>query len=570
MLKQTKWMAWLGAALLVLVVVSGCAQQEKPKPLGSKGDGVTPGAAVPLTKDRVRQLLMTEAQALAENGSQAQALSLYNTLLADGEVDPGPVLKALEKVLIQSPSAVLMPLLEDGENQIPKPLLTYWLGVNLSREKAYGEAGKVLSSFVDNYPAHRYASEATELLSIIRQTFVKKETIGCILPLTGKYGVYGQRALKGVQLALQDLSIKYNRSFRVLIKDTGSDPQRAVASVDELDQENVMAILGPLLAVEEAGKRSQELGIPMIALTQKSEFCQMGDFLFSNFITPEMQVQTLAAYAFLELGVKKVAIFYPDERYGERYKELFWDAVDLFDGQVVGVESYDGKKTDFTKAIRKLTGEAYPVPDYLKQREESLELQRELLGNSVLLSHNEWAVQNDVAGPEADKSEAEEDEKIEIQFDAVFIPDDVSRVNLILPQLAFNDATGMYLLGTNLWNKDKLLKETRGYNKKTIIIDGYFSQSKRPATARFDKAFKTLFGAGPAFLEAVSYDTAAILFESAISDTVGSRQDLRDLLAGHRIFEGVTGNTIFDASGQARKQMFLLTIKRNRFVEIYP
>ncbi|MCG8566801.1 MAG: penicillin-binding protein activator [Desulfobacterales bacterium] len=531
---------------------------------------MTPGAAVPLTKDRVRQLLMTEAQALAENGSQAQALSLYNTLLADGEVDPGPVLKALEKVLIQSPSAVLMPLLEDGENQIPKPLLTYWLGVNLSREKAYGEAGKVLSSFVDNYPAHRYASEATELLSIIRQTFVKKETIGCILPLTGKYGVYGQRALKGVQLALQDLSIKYNRSFRVLIKDTGSDPQRAVASVDELDQENVMAILGPLLAVEEAGKRSQELGIPMIALTQKSEFCQMGDFLFSNFITPEMQVQTLAAYAFLELGVKKVAIFYPDERYGERYKELFWDAVDLFDGQVVGVESYDGKKTDFTKAIRKLTGEAYPVPDYLKQREESLELQRELLGNSVLLSHNEWAVQNDVAGPEADKSEAEEDEKIEIQFDAVFIPDDVSRVNLILPQLAFNDATGMYLLGTNLWNKDKLLKETRGYNKKTIIIDGYFSQSKRPATARFDKAFKTLFGAGPAFLEAVSYDTAAILFESAISDTVGSRQDLRDLLAGHRIFEGVTGNTIFDASGQARKQMFLLTIKRNRFVEIYP
>ena len=97
----------------------------------------------------------------------------------------------------------------------------------------------------------------------------------------------------------------------------------------------------------------------MIALTQKSEFPLGGDYLFSNFITPQMQVRTLGRYLFGNLGVKKIAFLYPDEKYGRTYMNLFWDMADEYGVQVVGVEAYDGNKTDFREPIQKLTGEYY-------------------------------------------------------------------------------------------------------------------------------------------------------------------------------------------------------------------
>jgi len=72
----------------------------------------------------------------------------------------------------------------------------------------------------------------------------------------------------------------------------------------------------------------------------------------------------------------------------------------------------------------------------------------------------------------------------------------------------------------------------------------------------------------PQFLEAISYDTASMLFLTAMDETIDSRQTLKDALQGKRIFEGVTGNTIFDKDGIAHRKLFLMTIKKGEFVEI--
>jgi hypothetical protein len=49
---------------------------------------------------------------------------------------------------------------------------------------------------------------------------------------------------------------------------------------------------------------------------------------------------------------------------------------------------------------------------------------------------------------------------------------------------------------------------------------------------------------------------------------VNSRQDLKDALLEERIFEGATGRTLFNSNGTARKELFLITIKNDRFVEL--
>ena len=548
-------------ALAIIAGLWGCAKKPVKHPTDKP---VVIEEKKPEKETALLRVLMAEAEKFSAEGNNQDALFVYNQALSLAEPqDREKILSGIEKVLAKTDPPDIEAFLQIKNLSIPHDLLLYWLGLNHAALNNYSEAGKVLDLFINTYPDHAYTEDARDLLAAMKSATFKRDTIGCLLPLSGKYQVFGQRALQGIQLAVQDLSNAHDREFHVIIKDTQSNPEKAAQCVDELNQEKVMGILGPMLTPRTAGARAETLGIPLIALTQKSEFPLQGDFLFLNFITPEMQVQALASYIFKVLGLKKVAILYPNERYGKRYMELFWDVVEEFNGEVVGVESYDGKKTDFTTPIQKLTGEFYPLPDFLiPEILPGDEFEIPGVPEPGVLEENK-IVQNSRGGATTPIEAA-----IEIDFQALFIPDSVSRVNLILPQLAFNDATGMVLLGTNLWHQESLLTGAKGYNKNAVITDGYFGNSKNSIAAGFEKRFTDLYETLPGFFEAIAYDTASILFTAALDEAVDSRESLKNVLQGGMMFEGVTGNTWFDKTGSAHKELFLITVKRGRFMEI--
>ncbi len=545
---------------IVMICLTACTQLPLKPPI-EEGVGfeVPPGPSIiedDPSKMSMIEILSAEAQKFFLQEDYQDALFLYNQAFSQANEDEKKqLIPGIESVLTKTPTKIIEEFIDIKNIQIPRALLLYWLGLNYALETDIEnntvKSKEVLETFLFEYPDHPYYSDAADLVDVIKKSLFNRDTIGCLLPLTGKYAIFGQRALSGIQLAIQELSKKYSRQFNLIIHDTQANPDIAIEGVRLFHQKNVAGIIGPLLTVVQAGMEAQKLGIPMIALTQKNDFPLQGDYLFANFITPQMQVQTLGAYLFLELGIKKVAILYPNEKYGKKYMELFWDIVDEYDGEVVGVESYDGKKTDFAEPIQRLTGQFFPVPDFLKP--ESIELE-----NTNLL-------QTDI---EKENFKEEEEEKIEIDFEALFIPDSPSIVDLILPQLAYNDARGIYLVGTNLWHHKSLLKDAKRYNKQAIITDGFFSGSKNFVTAQFAKKFEALFNTKSKFLEAISYDTASILFLTAMDETIDSRQALKDALQGKRVYEGVTGNTIFDKDGIAHRELFLMTIKKGRFVEI--
>jgi branched-chain amino acid transport system substrate-binding protein len=539
--------AWI-MAVFFLAAVWGCA----PK---TARDIPAPEAKKPTLADKKKEItamveiLGAEAQKFMDQGDLKRAFFTYNKALSQEPYDPwkDKIISGIEQVLAKADPSLIQSFLQTGNLAVPESLLLYWLGVNHAHKEAYPEALDILTQFVDTWPDHPHASDAKQLIDLIKQTTFKKDTIGCLLPLSGRYAIYGQKALKGIEIALHDLSRTHGRRFNIMVKDTQGDPQKAAALVDELAQAHVMGIVGPLVAVETAGARAQELQIPLIAMTQKADFPLSGDFLFSNFITPQMQVQTLAAYVFKKLGLRKVAILFPDEPYGKLHMQLFVDAVDEYNGQVTGVEAYDGTGTDFAIPIRKLTETVSPVS-------ESLKIEQLLNPDS----------HTDVTDP----GDPDPADQIIIDFEALFIPDSASRINMILPQLAFNDARGMVLLGTNLWHQQSLLDETKGYNRNAVITDGYFGKSRKPATARFEEEFTALYSESPGFIEAIAYDTVQMIFVTAMDPSVDSRQRLKEALLEGRLFEGVTGNTILDSTGAARKELFLFTVKNNRFVEI--
>ena len=550
---------------LLILAVSSCTQLPGKKPIGTD-PSAKPGTIF-YTRERIsphvsiHDILSVEAQKFISQGNFKSALFIYNQAFSQGNAtQKKQLIPLIEALLTQTPSQDIEQFSQIPNIAISKTLLHYWLGWSLALEDNNRRAKLVLESFISQYPSHHYFVEASNLLEIVNNSMFKKDTIGCLLPLSGKYAIFGQQALAGIQLAVQELSKKYDQEFKIIIEDTSADPIKAVEGVNRLYQRNVSAIIGPLLPVTEAGSKAQELGIPMIALTQKEDFSKQGDFLFSNFINPQMQVQTLGSYLFGELGVKKIAILYPEEKYGCKYMELFWDIVDEYDGEVVGIESYDGNGTDFTKALQKLTGEFYPLPDFLKPDEDVLETENRLNEDGVINREEERINA---------RNNNKEEQIYKIDFEALFIPDSPSKIKLILPQLAFNDIRKIYLVGTNLWHDETLLKkDISRYTNNSIITDGFFDESENPKTIDFTQKFKSLFDRKPKFLEAIAYDTASILFLTSMDEDINSPIALKTALQGGQIYEGATGITVFDSEGNAHRRLFLVTIKKNKFVEI--
>ncbi len=535
---------------------------EKEKSIIKPSESVEKNKEDEFSKPFVIQVLSAEAEKFYLQGKYKDALSIYDQLLLNVKEDKKlEITSKIESVLAKTPTKILEEWGEIKDTHIPKALILYFLGLNYALESNPGKSRETLETFISRYPDHYHYYEALDLLDVVKKSLFSRDSIGCLLPLTGKYSVFGQRALTGIQLAVQELSKKYSREFKVIVIDTQADLEMTIEGVRTLHQKNVAGIIGPLLMEGDAGKEAERLKIPMIALTQKADFPLQGDYLFANFVNPEMQVQALGNFIFSKLGIKKVAILYPDEKYGIKYMELFLDIVEEYGGELVGIESYDGKKTDFSMPIQKITGGFFPIPDSIKStRFESETLSDQDVDQNIHVVENE----DETEMPKRKKTGG----KSKIDFQALFIPDSPSRVNLILPQLAFNDAKGIYLIGTNLWHDESLLKGTKGYNKKVIIPDGFLDSSKNPVSEEFTKKFESLFHQKPQFLEAISYDTASIFFITAMDKSVDSRESLKNALKGKRIYEGVTGQTLFDQQGIAHRPLFLMTIENGEFVEI--
>ena len=446
------------------------------------------------------------------------------------------------------------------EEESPRGYLMFQLGVKYAQDGKYDQAHKALSGFIAAFPKHELSEEAKVLRDeISEKTFYYQTTVGCLLPLSGRYQAYGIRALKGIELALSRFNNQADlQPIHLIVKDTGSEPDRVVSAMEELVNEKVAAIIGPLVGAEYAASLAQENGIPIITITQKEKITEIGDNVFRNFLTPQMQVKRLVTFAAEYLEVQNFAILYPEEKYGATFMNLFWDEVVQSGGRIVGVESYDPAHTDFAASIKKLVGLHYEVPPELEdivrppKEEEALEPEDE--------------PEMDTAS-EGQRKEEEEPEAI-VDFEAIFIPDAPTKTGLIVPQLAFYDVEDVYLLGTNLWHHPKLIEMARDYVQGAIMPDGFFSGSRSVRIQNFVDLFVSTYGERPGFIEATTFDSAAMLFDIISRPEVRTRTAIREELLAVRDFPGVTGLTSFDETGDALKELSLLQIEGSRFVEL--
>ncbi len=504
---------------------------------------------------KYKQVISHAAHILEESFFRDHILRIY-TLVGDSYMAMGSPVKALnyylmaytktkkhekEKIIFKIESAarevdpaIIISLFIHRKDELPVEDLIYRMGLSKAERKKYEDTVILLSEFIKRFPENENVQSAKKLIQDINEKFTFKHNIlGCLLPLSGPYTSYGNKILKCIEMALDQFNSQNNRSLiKLIVKDTESDPEKAVLAVNELSEERVGAILGPVTTHEAAALEAQEKRIPIITLGQKENIATLGDYVFRNFITPEMQVQAIVSYAIQVLEINRFAILYPDDKYGRTFMGLFQDEVEAYGGEVTRAEPYHPDQTDFAEPIKKLSETQTELPEQPVEK----------TGNS--------------------------DPEPALDFEAVFIPDGPTTSGLLIPQLAFYDVVGVHLFGTNLWHSDRLIEMAKQFIQGAIMVDGFFAGSNSQKVKDFVEMFEETFHEKPGFIEAVAYDTAMILFDLVSRNDIQSRSEIKNEIMNLKDFQGVTGTTSFDNTGNAHKEIYLLQIQGDKFIEL--
>jgi ABC-type branched-subunit amino acid transport system substrate-binding protein len=241
--------------------------------------------------------------------------------------------------------------------------------------------------------AARDADRVRELVELLRQEHIPLDeeltaialrsqhageadpnAVGAILSLSGRARRVGELALRGLMLAanLPPQGPAPVDSPSLIFRDDAGDAARAVQAVDELaTTHRVIAIIGPMDAqiAAAAGRRAQELSVPLIALTPAGSPPSAGEFVFRYFPTPEAEARALSASA-KRRGEQTFAVLYPDNAYGQTMLATFRREAEAAGMRMATALPYTPGATSFGKEAEQLSKSKFDalfVPDSAEQ-----------------------------------------------------------------------------------------------------------------------------------------------------------------------------------------------------------
>ncbi|XXF78849.1 penicillin-binding protein activator [Myxococcaceae bacterium GXIMD 01537] len=464
------------------------------------------------------------------------------------------------------------------------PILTFKLARIYYHLRDWTRLEETLQRFLRETPTHAFAPQARELLArATRRVEVRPKTVGVLLPMTGRYKPVGEAVLRGIQLGLAGSDVE------LIVKDTQGDVNLTGQAMEQLAfDEGAIAVLGPLLPDDSrrAALVAEELQVPLLTMTRSEGITDIGPYVFRNMLTNSAQARAIADYAMTVKGYKRFALLYPNLPYGVELANDFWDYVAGHGGVVRGAESYSHDQTTFTSEAKKLVGRYY-----LEDRADYLEGVRDLRQGEQQDAFRRRKALEKLRG------------NVEpiVDFEAIFIPDEWKRVGLVAPALAVEDivtnacdprdlerirkTTGkkdlktVTLFGTNLWSSPKgrsglpeLIERGGKFVTCSVFVDGFFVDSKRPATRKFVQAYREANDRrDPGLLEATGYDSARMVRQLIEGkQPPRTRSEMREALANLRDFDGATGRIHFDEKREADKPLFFMSVDNKGVSEIEP
>jgi branched-chain amino acid transport system substrate-binding protein len=412
------------------------------------------------------------------------------------------------------------------------------------------ESKRYYRSVIELLPESEIAVSSQKVLSDMEATVrVSSQTIGVVLPLTGKSAAVGQKVLRGLQLGLgthQGFS-----KFRLAIVDSEGRSDLARLGVEKLVKEdNVIAIVGGVLSKTVGTELAiaSEYNIPFIYLSQKQGLNEIHPSAVRNALTAEMQVRHLVRTAMTEMDMTEFAILYPNDPYGVEYANIFWDEVLAQGGQIVAAQTYDPKETDFRPVVQRLVGTYFIEA----RKDEYNQKLRAFKQNLKTKNARENVNTDDLLSP--------------IQnFDAIFIPDQARVISQINAFLNYSRVKDTKILSTNILNTPGSAKRLSQLNYPIYFADSFISEGPSQSASDFVREYVSYFNEYPAQFEIAAYDSGLILRQLVLQG-VNSREDLGRQLLKLKKFDGSFGPLSTTSNKELFRPLMTLTVQKGETV----
>ncbi|MBN2131468.1 MAG: ABC transporter substrate-binding protein [Sedimentisphaerales bacterium] len=340
--------------------------------------------------------------------------------------------------------------------------------------------------------------------------------MGAILPLTGEGASYGERAKRGIELAVEELNAAgglLGKPVSIDFQDDRNDKKEAVsimtkfATIDKVPVVFGSAGSSVSLAIAPLANRYKVVLIsPISSSSQLST--EGGPYFFRTCPADDLQAEVLANWV-INSGAKQVAIVYTNNSWGKPLAEGFQSKFEAPGGKVLSSDGVAEGSTDFRTIITKLKGltglDAVVSPTYPKEGAAFVRQARELGLNVPLFGGDNWG------SPE-------------------FLT------------IAGEAAEGVFYTAP--------------------------SDSKSPEYAAFAERYKAKYDEEPDVFGAYSYDAANAIFKAITAAGNTDAQRIRDALLNVS-FVGASGDIAFRPNGDLKSEAFARkTIRNGQAVDI--
>lgn len=185
--------------------------------------------------------------------------------------------------------------------------------------------------------------------------------MGIIVAQTGKARDYGDAAIKGAQLAADEVNRQggvLGRRLQLVIFDNRSSALDSKQAALKAVRHKVVAVVGAVWSTHSlaVGPVLQKYHIPMISPGSTApEVTQKGSYLFRTCYTDDFQGKIMADFAFHDRGYRSAAVL---TNFSETYSKILaqYFSTSFIDngGRVVYREGYNGSAADFKQLLTPL------------------------------------------------------------------------------------------------------------------------------------------------------------------------------------------------------------------------
>ncbi|RQD55727.1 MAG: hypothetical protein D5R98_10395 [Desulfonatronovibrio sp. MSAO_Bac4] len=346
---------------------------------------------------------------------------------------------------------------------------------------------------------------------------VPAHEVALLLPLSGQFSSTGWKILKGAgqahwEMLASDTQVKI-RTINTNSKDW----------IQELEKTNPTIVGGPVSGrtwdkIVDAGLNKEKTFFTFLPRIDDE-----GISGWRFFASPNDQVRSMINRAVEDLGFTDFGVFYPEDDFGRAYAQAFWEEANKKGVRVSGLMSYPGDEPSRWNDI---------VASFL----------------NIKSKHTPYR------HPEPD-------------FQAVFIPDSLSRAKGLIPQFFYFDQNQLLFMGPMLWYQaysPNTLEQQ--YFNLTMTPGPWWNEDLAAGAQDLISGFDETINTEPDFWVALGYDFVKFASEMQNLPSTSRHERINKVLAQNNFNNWSMAPIYWNEQGQAFQDLHVFQLSRESMV----